>query len=53
MDNVKFPTIVEANNHYDYGFDVSGSELIRIGAHSEVIDHDYFFTLEECEIVDE
>lgn len=55
MDNVKFPTIVEANNYYDYGFDVLGSELIRVGADPEMTEHDfdYFFTLEECEIVDE
>lgn len=56
MDDVSFPTgVVEALEYDDIGFDVSGSELIRIGGDGEALDHDYdyFFTSEECEIVDE
>lgn len=55
MDDVKFPAMVEALEDDDIGFNVSGSELIRVGGDSEALDHDYdyFFTSEECEIVDE
>lgn len=56
MAGMKFPTDdVSAEKCNNIGFKVSGSELIRIGADSEIIDCDYnyFFTLEECEIVDE
>lgn len=55
LKDVKFPVLVEGKEYYGFGFNVSGSELIRIGGNAEWLDpdYDYFFTLQECEIVDE
>lgn len=54
MGNIKFPVVVEvAGTYYDHGFDVSGAELIRIGAEPGHFDpeHYYFFTNKECEVI--
>lgn len=53
MRNTKFPVVVEAVGNYEsFGFDVKGSELIRIGAEPDHIDPDYyyFFYDKECEV---
>lgn len=52
---VKFPAVVEGKHYCGGGFGVPGYELIRIGGNAEWLDHDYdyFFTIQECEIVDE
>ena len=57
LENISFPVIVEVNNHYDTGVDISGAELIHIGGDEERIDidRDYYFSFfsGECEVVNE
>ncbi len=57
LENISFPVIAEVNNHYVSGFDVAGSELIRIGGDGEHlnINFDYYFSVScgECEVINE
>lgn len=56
MENVKFPVEVEAKPWGDDGFDVSGFELIRVGATQSKWDKNqtYYFSafFGECEVVE-
>lgn len=49
MENVKFPVEVEATDWLGLGFDVPGSELIRVGATAKFWDRtkSYYWPNEE------
>ncbi|AUT98744.1 hypothetical protein [Morganella morganii] len=55
LGGIKFPVVVEASNYRDVGFDVLGDELIKAGGIPDIItpDDDYFFTNDECEVINE
>ena len=55
LGGIKFPVVVEASNYRDVGFYVLGDELIKAGGSPDSItpDADYFFTNDECEVINE
>lgn len=53
MEDVKFPVEVEGANWEDSGFDVSGSEIIRVGGDARYWNANvhYFWLNEEVEVL--
>lgn len=55
MDNVNFPVVVEGVDWGGYGFDVKGSEIIKVTGDAEGwdCDADYFWENDEVEVIHE